>query len=715
MKHLMIVESPSKAKTIQSYLGKDYQVVATVGHVIDLPKSKLGVSIGAKYEIDYQTIEGKEKVIKELEVALKKTDGTVYLSPDPDREGESIAWQVVKFLKLKKDKYKRVVFHEVTKNAILAAINDPREIDENLVEAQQGRRILDRLVGYPLSQLLWKKIRYGLSAGRVQSVALRLIVEKEKEILAFIPEPYATFTTTYKETGDEVIFTLSGKKGEIHRATPDFVEKYGESLLDKKAKHEVAEYEEKIQTINPPAPFTTSLLQQTANRKFGFTAKMTMKIAQELYQGIKLGGEGLQGLISYMRTDSSNMSEEAITGIRDFIRRKYGIEQLNETSRRYKTKAKVAQEAHEAIRPTHVEYTPAQVAEHLTSQQLRLYTLIWNRAVGTQMKASQVKVTLLKTVPLQEILHKSFKKEGLVFQAKSESVVFAGYTILEKQKDKKIIEIPNISNNTVLTVQLIEKLDMMTSPPGRYNDATLVRELEKKGIGRPSTYANIISTIVTRGYVERVEKFLKPTDIGTLVSDFLVKNFPSVVDYGFTAHMEDQLDEIAKDKMTKEKMLKDFYPAFIKDIEEKDKSIEKSTLTDLGETEKECLKCGTKMRLKIGPYGKYYVCPNEECKYTEPFFDETKYAIQDEVKEKGFLLKKGRFGMYWAHPDYPKVKETLPVLLKEICPICGKFLVERKSKTGRTFIGCSGYPSCTYIKNNRFNKFNKDVKTKGKE
>ncbi|WKZ30203.1 MAG: type I DNA topoisomerase [Candidatus Dojkabacteria bacterium] len=711
-KHLMIVESPSKAKTIQSYLGKDYKVIATVGHIIDLPTSKLGVDVENNYEPEYTVIKGKDKVIKELKQEVKKTEGKIYLSPDPDREGESIAWQVVRVCDLKPKSYERVVFHEVTKPAIQDAIDHARKIDEDLVQAQQGRRILDRLVGYPLSQLLWKKVKYGLSAGRVQSVALRLIAEREDEIKAFIPQPYLLHDVTYTETGEELIFRLSTKKGDLYKMTPEFQKEVGEHLQSQD-KHTVVGYFEKDKSSTPSAPFTTSKLQQNANRRFGFTAKQTMSIAQELYQGINIGDSGMQGLITYMRTDSTTFSEVAIEQIRKWVTKEYGKEYLNDTVRRYKTKAKVAQEAHEAIRPTHIEYAPEKIAKFLTPQQLKLYTMIWQRAVATQMKPAVIREKKLITVPQDKKLNEVFSKEKIQYQVSAEEIIFKGYSLVEKySSDKPVLVIPQLKSGDSLTVEEYKVQELMTTPKSRYNDASLVKELEKRGIGRPSTYASIISTLVTREYVKREEKSLWPTDTGMLVAKFLIEFFPQIVDYDFTAKMEDELDKIVSDKIEKEKMLDDFYPAFIKDIAQKEKTISKDKLTDLGETEKPCPKCEKLLHMKIGPYGKYYACFTPDCGHTEPFIDEEKYHIPEEVTKEGYVLKKSRFGSFWAHPGYPEIKKTLPLLLKDVCPECGKHLVERRAKTGRYFVGCSGYPNCKYIANANNGRIRKGAKTK---
>lgn len=756
-KNLVIVESPAKAKTIQGYLGKDYSVIATVGHLIDLPKRKFGVVVENNYEMMYETIKGKDKVIKDIRKAVKATTGTIYLAQDPDREGESIAWQVVKICKLpaKSTNVRRAVFHEITKDAIKAAIEDTREIDADLVEAQQSRRVLDRLIGFKLSPLIAEKILPGLSAGRVQSVALRLIVEREEEIQAFIPMPYTTFTATYK--GTEVVFTLIDKKGSMVKTAPE----QGIELkkhLALQDQHEVIEHKTKAVTKSPSAPLTTSTMQQAANKSYGFPAKMTMQIAQELYQGVNVKEHGgLLGLISYMRTDSVNLSEQAIEAIRSLISSTYGKNYVNEAPRRYKTKSKSAQEAHEAIRPTHVELTPSMLEEYLTPVQHKLYSLIWRRAVATQMKAQVLEEENVMTIPVSGAAKEMMEKEKWSFETVALREVFDGFQILRNSEEKDILPLPKVSVGDKLQVDEIRSEDQMTAPRSRYNEATLIKEMEKLGIGRPSTYAAVISTIVYRKYVVSEQKFLVPMEIGILVCNFLKKHFLKIVDYEFTAEMEKDLDEIAAAKLTKKKMLDSFYPEFAKSIEEKRNTITKEGLTDLGETDRECHKCSTKMRLKIGPWGKYYSCPNTECNSKEPFVDLSKYVIPPEVESEGFLLKKGRFGLYWAHPnypevkktipamlkeeaeafnmdkyfipdeiekegyilkkgrfgifwahpDYPEVKKTLPVLLKEICPECGAHLCEKRGKTGRPFTGCSAYPTCKYIQGRQYQKSDK--------
>jgi len=717
-KNLIIVESPAKAKTIEGYLGKDYKVIATVGHLIDLPKSQLGVDVANGYEMEYVPIYGKKKIIKAIQKEVKKTPGTIFLAQDPDREGEAIAWQVANLTGLEDQegkRLKRAVFHEITKEAVKSAVKNTKTIDLDLVEAQRGRRILDRLVGYPLSQLLWKKIMYGLSAGRVQSAALRLVVEREDEIRAFVPVPYVTFTANYKDT--MLPFVMVTKKGSIAKLDPKKA-KVLKKLLDSSADHEVVERKVSERKSSPPAPFTTSTLQQTANRVNGFSAKMTMSVAQQLYQGIDLKGKGgLTGLITYMRTDSVILSKKFIKDARKFIVKKYGKDFLNETERMYKTKSRVAQEAHEAIRPSNVELTPEDIKQYLTEPQQKLYSLIWRRAVATQMKQRVIEKEAVKLLPTDSKARKNMEEEKIVFSAVAEREVFPGYSLASPVHQAAEKELPPVKEGDTLTVKKITTEDLETKPRSRFNDASLVKEMERLGIGRPSTYASIIGTLINRKYAERKEKLLHPTATGEIVCNFLKKNFYSVVDYAFTAEMEKKLDEVANAKKDKKEMLEEFYPSFIKEVEDKHKTVKKEDLIVLEVTDKECRKCGKNMILKIGPYGQYYTCSDKECKTTEPYFDKEKYYIPEEVEKEGYLLKKSRFGLFWAHPDYPKVKKVLPLLSKEICPECGEHLVERKSKKGRIFMGCSGYPNCDYIKSKyrRRKKSKKDSGEKGKK
>ncbi len=691
-KKIILVESPSKAKTIEHYLNGEYSVFATKGHLIDLPKNKLGVDIDHGYEPEYVPIYGKGTLIKQIKKITKDAD-EVYLAQDPDREGEAIAWQVASFCQKDCDKFKRIVFHEITPEAIKKAVNEPRGIDMDLVEAQKARRVLDRLVGYPLSQLLWHKIRYGLSAGRVQSAALRLIVERHREIENFRPE-----TLYYLGLkANDLDFYLLKQKG------------FAKLALDKNAKEKevkqvlqnlkqvkiskIKDYEEKI---NPPPPFTTSTLQQTANKLFGFSAKTTMRLAQELYQGVEIQGIGRKALITYMRTDSVRLADSAIYKIRDFIAQKYGESLVNDTVRKYKTRSKLAQEAHEAIRPVYFNLPPEKLKGKIPEPHFKLYRLIWNRTVATQAKPAIYIGRLIK-LDVKSLQEKAF------YGLNSKYLVFEGFKkiwgTLKSEEDSNNSAIKDLKAGDTLSVQDILINEFKTTPPPYYTDATLVKKLEKLGIGRPSTFATIIDTLIRRTYVERQGKYLVPTDSGIIVNDFLVKHFPQIVDYSFTAEMEDKLDTIAAGKLKKVEFLSKFYPDFVKQIEDKEKNVSKQDLVILEKTDKKCPKCGAPMVLKLGRYGKFYSCSKfPECDGMLPYLDEDKYVIPEKARSGQWVLKVGPYGKFWAHKDYPKVKETAPLLLKEKCPKCGANLVERVGKNKRKFIACSAYPKCKYIK-----------------
>ncbi len=687
-KPLILVESPSKARTIEGYLQGKYEVIATKGHLIDLPTNKLGVDVEHNYQLEYVPIKGKKSYIKFIKQKTSKAP-LVYLAQDPDREGEAIAWQVYSFCKKDCNKFKRIVFHEITPPAIKQALEAPREIDMNLVEAQRARRALDRLVGYPLSQLLWHKIRYGLSAGRVQSAALRLIVERHREIIDFKPE---TLFYVGLETPIGIFYLLNAKKHTKLALDKEAKDKEFEILeaLDKIVVKEVNEYEEKN---TPPPPFITSTLQQEANRLFGFSAKTTMQLAQQLYQGVDIPTVGRKGLITYMRTDSVQLSDLAIKQIRARLVEDFGKDIVNPTVRKYKTRSKLAQEAHEAIRPTYFNLSPQKLKGKLKPMLFKLYTLIWNRALATQAKPAVYRGKLI-------VADIESKQEGKY--ALNVKVLWdPGFKrIYGSEADtQKLSALEQILPGSTLEKQKVVVEEFQTKPPAYYTDATLVRKLEKLGIGRPSTFATIIDTLIKRGYVERQGKFLIPTDSGIIVNDFLVKHFPQIVDYSFTAKMEDKLDKIASGKLQRVAFLSEFYPGFRDLIAKKEESVQKQDLVILAKTDKKCPKCGAPMVLKLGRYGKFYSCSRfPECDGMLPYIDEEKYVIPEKAKIGEWVLKVGPYGKFWAHKDYPKVKETAPLLLKETCPKCGAHLIERRGKRGRIFIACSAYPKCKYIK-----------------
>ncbi len=647
---LVLVESPTKARTISQILKGKFTVLPTMGHVIDLPENRLGVSIKRGFEPYYTVMPSKKKVIQEIEKRAKNSD-EIYVATDPDREGEAIGFLVKEYLKkkgLSEDQFRRVEFHEITPSAIKNAFQHPRGFDENLVEAQKARRILDRIVGYYISPILWRKVTKGLSAGRVQSVALRMIVEREKEIREFVPKEYweitAVFTDSHgKDYPDFKLHRVEGKKVEI----PSEKEANEvESKLCSVESWRVSSVEVKRKKKNPPPPFTTSSLQQSAFNKLKFSSAKTMQIAQQLYEGVQLGQSESIGLITYMRTDSVNVSQEALSEVRDFIRDKIGEEFLPERPNKYKSK-KGAQEAHEAIRPTSVYRTPESVKDKLTKDQYLLYKLIWERFVASQMLPAEYE---------QQVVLITDKDEKFEFRRAKSHLVFPGYLKVYQDEEEKE-EGQNVALNEGEEVRLkeIEKSQHFTKPPARYTDASLVRELEEKGIGRPSTYAPTIQTIIQRGYVHRQKGSLVPTELGEKVVDLLVKFFPEVMDYEFTAKMEEGLDKVEEGQVNGKSLLEEFYPRFVDRVSYASKNMEKV----VEESEEVCEKCGAPMLIRWGRNGKFLSCSN-----------------------------------------YPECKNAKPLPTGAKCPQCGGDLVPRRAqrgkRKGRTFYGCSNYPKCTY-------------------
>ena len=688
--NLLIVESPAKAKTINKYLGKDYKVMATVGHIIDLPKSKLSVDVENDYEPVFETIYGKGKVIKELKSAVPK-GGNVYLAMDPDREGEAIAWHVKNALSLKKPQ--RVTFNEITKDAVLEAVEKPGKIDDNLVQAQLGRRVLDRLVGYKVSELIWKKVWYGLSAGRVQSPALRLIVEKEEEREAFKADEYWDFFVDVKEKTGNILRAKLAKKDDKkyipgnEKEVKDLEKTLGNS------KYLVKEVKTRSVKRHAYPPFTTSTLQQAANNMFGYTAKRTMGIAQALYQ---------KGYITYMRTDSVNLSEKAIKSARDQIKNKYGEEYLPEKPNYYKNKSKGAQEAHEAIRPSDFAVSKQRIQEEFGGPEAKLYDLIWRRAVASQMTEKKAEVLTVYLVP-QDV-----KNPEYIFTLGGEKTLFDGFKkIWGTSKNEDLQEIEKIKEGDILDKKEFITEQKFTQPPARYTEASLVKKLEALGIGRPSTYATIISTIQARKYVEKDGKALFPTDTGRVVTNLLRDNFERLVNYEYTANVENKLDDISEGKVEYAPFIDGEYKPLIKEIKKAEKDVNKEDVVILGKSDEKCPDCGGEMVVRVGRYGKFLSCAKfPECKGMkdldggEENMDFEKYHRPEECPEcKGPLkLKNGKYGKFWACENYPECKGTVPLLLNEKCPECKHHLVERRGKWGRTFTGCSNYPNCTYIK-----------------
>ena len=651
MSDLVIVESPAKAKTIQKYLGPGFEVVASMGHVRDLPKSKLGVDTENDFQPQYTDMKGKEDVIKDLKKRAKKC-GKVYLATDPDREGEAISWHIAQMLNLDLNDNNRVAFNEITKTGVQNGMSNPHQIDIDLVNAQQARRILDRLVGYKLSPFLWKKVKRGLSAGRVQSVAVRLVVDRENEIRAFVPREYwsidAKFTApSSRRVFDASLITVDGKKLEI----PGEAE--ANDLLKRLegAEYVVTAVKKRVTKKQPAPPFITSTLQQEASRKLGFSAKRTMKAAQELYEGVDIEGIGAVGLITYMRTDSLRISDEAKAAAAEYIENVYGKDYLPDKPRTFKTKSN-AQDAHEAIRPSTPDLTPDRVKSSLSSDQYKLYKLIWERFIASQMANA-----LLDTVSAD------IEANGCVFRASGYSVKFDGFTVLyvessdSADENKKML--PELKKDDKVKLKSISGNQHFTQPPPRFTEASLIKALEENGIGRPSTYAPTITTITARQYVEHEGKALKPTNLGEAITELLREHFKKIVDAKFTAEMENELDEVEHGSKEWVETLHHFYDDFAETLTKAEEAMEgKRVKVPDEETDVVCELCGRNMVIKYGRYGKFLACPGfPECSNTKKIVTETE----------------GK------------------------CPRCGKKMLLKKSKKGRSFYGCEGYPDCSFM------------------
>ncbi len=693
---MVIVESPAKARTIEKFLGRDFSVLACGGHVRDLPPSRLGVDVENNFEPTYVTVKGKGEILKKLRDQAKESE-LIYLAPDPDREGEAIAWHLAQSLRAK-NKIKRIEFHEITKKAVQNAVEHPREINFNLVEAQQARRILDRLVGYKISPILWQKIRKGLSAGRVQSVAVRIICEREAAIREFKPQEYWTIEALLAEQKNPEpnfkarFFSKAGKKVEIN--SKEKADKILEHL--KGADFKISEINTKEQKRYPAAPFITSTLQQEASRKLGYNPRKTMVIAQQLYEGIELKDGETLGLITYMRTDSVRIADEALEMARKFIQSNFGKEYLPKEAKVFKTK-KQSQDAHEAIRPTHIDRTPESLKDSLSEDQMALYELIWKRFVATQMNPAIFDLTQV------DILAKD-----CIFRASGSVLIFDGFLKLyeegkdEEEKEESLVNLPKLKVNEILQLLSLDGLQHFTEPPRRYTEATLVKELEHRGIGRPSTYAPIMATIQERDYVEKENKFLKPTELGETVNKQLVEHFPKILDIDFTAHMEDSLDEVGEGKIDWHNMLKEFYQPFAAALEEAKQNMEKIK-KDIA-TDQKCPECGKDLVIREGRFGAFYACSNfPTCRYTSNISENgQKEEETDEICEKcqaKMVKKHSRFGAFYACSNYPKCKFTKSILNKIGIPCpngCGGDLVVKRTKRGKFFYGCSNYPKCTF-------------------
>jgi DNA topoisomerase-1 len=705
MKSLVIVESPAKAKTIAKYLGKDYTVKASVGHIMDLPKSKLGVDIDHDFEPKYIVIKGKAPVVKELKSAAKKAD-RILIATDPDREGEAIAAHVAEVISgsIKHEEVYRVLFNEITKKAILLAIEHPGKVDPNKVDAQQARRILDRLVGYQISPILWKKVRRGLSAGRVQSVALRLICEREEEIKAFVPEEFWSLTALLEGKLPPQFEAKLLRKDEekIKVKNNDEVKQILAGLQD--AAYLVVKVDKKERRRNPVPPFTTSKLQQEGGRKLGFTAKRTMAVAQSLYEGVDLGKEGTVGLITYMRTDSTRVGKESQDEARELIASKYGKDYLPEKPPVYAS-AKSAQEAHEAVRPTSVMREPDAIKEYLAPDQYKLYKLVWNRFVASQMNPAIIDQTSV-----------DIKANEYTFRATGSIVKFPGFMAVymeEKAEDQAPSEeengeavLPPLTEGETLKLVKLDPKQHFTQPPPRFSEALLVKTLEEKGIGRPSTYAAIISTIQERDYVNKIENKFRPTELGVLVSDLLVNHFPVIMDVAFTAKMEEELDKIEEGQLPWRSAVKDFYTPFNESLVKAQADM-KDFKAELVPTDIMCEKCGKPMVMKWGRNGQFLACSGyPDCKTTRPFIrnengqveaapEETTNEICPKCKSP-MVVKRGRFGKFLACSRYPDCNHTQGMSTGVPCPEDGGMLVERRSRFGKMFYSCANYPECKF-------------------
>jgi DNA topoisomerase-1 len=699
---LVIVESPAKARTLSGILGRAYDVQASIGHVRDLPKSRLGVAIDDDFKPSYIVSKDKKDVVKKLKESAKSAK-FVYLATDPDREGEAISWHLLEAMELDPSRYQRVEFHEITADAVRDAFNHPREIDMQLVDAQQGRRILDRLFGYKISPFLWNKIRRGLSAGRVQSVALKMVVDREREIEAFVPQEYWTIDTRLaKQSGaDDTAFVarLAGLPG-TRKAEITNGEQSAAITADlRRAAYAVREVKRKQQNRKPSAPFTTSTLQQEASRRFGFSAKRTMAVAQQLYEGQEIPGSGQVGLITYMRTDSLNVAQIARDEAAAFVTGRFGADFLPEKPRIYKTKSKGAQEAHEAIRPTSVFRHPSEIRKALTADQVKLYSLIWERFVASQMADAvfdQVSVEIDATVDTQPAPYLLRTSASHLRFPGFRQVYIEGRDTEEDEDAEKLL--PDINERDLLRLLEVKPDQHFTEPPPRFTEATLVKALEENGIGRPSTYASIMSTIQDRGYVNKDGRALKPLELGLVVSDMLSENFPGVVDAGLTARMEDELDEVANGERTWPPVVREFYDPLQKELEAADAVPRVEQQTD--ET---CEKCTKPMILRWGRFGQFLACTGfPECKNTRPVGEEA--ALAEKTDEKcdlcgaEMLVKRGRFGPFLACSKYPECKGARPILKKVgvPCPKDGGDIVEKRSKRGRTFFSCANYPNCDF-------------------
>jgi len=712
-KPLVIVESPTKVKTIKKYLGDAYNVAATVGHIKDLPNKEMGIDIENGFKPTYINIPGKQKIIKTLKQAAGDASD-IYLAPDPDREGEAIAWHISDVLKKKGRKFYRVLFHELTKDAIHRAMASPASLDRPKYEAQQARRILDRLVGYQISPLLWRKVKGGLSAGRVQSVALRIICERERKIHAFEPQEYWSITAHLEGESPPPFSAKLAKKNSKKIEIPD--EAKAKAILRELENKEfvVDKIVRKIKRKNPQPPFTTSKLQQDAIRKLRFSAKKTMLIAQQLYEGIELGPGEPVGLITYMRTDSTRIAKEAASDALRLIRKKFGNQYAEEKPRFFKN-SKKAQDAHEAIRPTSVAHTPDELAAYLSKDQLALYRLIWQRFVASQMKQAlidQISVTIAAGPYQFAVTGSTVKFPGFM------TLYLSAEDEIANKDQNKTPSLPELAEGWVLKLLQLEPRQHFTQPPPRFSEASLVKELEENGIGRPSTYANILSTIREKEYVDLQNRYFRPTELGFIVNDLLVENFTDIFDVEFTARMEENLDRVESLEIESLEILKQFYHPFKKDLDTASEDM--LSVKGVGmPTGLNCPECGRQLRIKVGKNGHFLACSGyPDCSYSRDYTRDEKGKIQpieistDEVVDKicdkcgsSMVIKRGRYGEFLACSAYPDCRHTQSLnsngannKIGVPCPEddCGGEILERKSKRGKVFFGCSRFPKCEF-------------------
>ena len=710
MANLVIVESPAKANTIKGYLGSNYKVIASKGHIRDLPKSTLGIDVEKNFEPHYINIRGKGDVIKELKKEAKSAN-KIFLATDPDREGEAISWHIAGQLGIPEDRACRVTFNEITQSAVKEAIKNPRKIDMDLVNSQQARRILDRLVGFKLSEVLWKNLKSGLSGGRVQSVAARIVTEREEEIRAFVPQEYWTIESALTTNDGEVVNVkfYGNRRGRVKLATD--AEAIDVENKINNGSFKVKDVKHAVKYKQPAPPFTTSTLQQEASKQLGFQSQRIMKVAQELYDGLNLGPQygGVQGLITYMRTDSTRVSAVAQDACAEFIKEKYGEEFLPIAARFYKTNAS-AQDAHEAIRPSNVYITPKSIRKMLTSEQYRLYKLIWERFIASQMAAA-----VLDTVSVEiENSGFIFKTGGYVIKSKGYLTIY-DYVSDDPQdpetEELNLLSLPNIKRGEVLHSTGVKKQQHYTEPPARYTEASLIKFLEENGIGRPSTYAPIISIIISREYVKRDGKSLVATPLGEITTNFMRKHFPEIIDYEFTASMEDKLDSIEHSQNTITGVISEFYTKFESELEAVSKGDNKVDLSiPAEESDVLCDKCGSKMVYKNGRFGKFLACPNyPECKCTKAVDKNGKVAEPEAptVELAGFkceicggemVIRNGRYGSFYACQNYPTCTFTKQKVTETgvNCPKCNSRVLARHGKGRMLFYSCEKYPECDF-------------------